>query len=325
VDAPRLAKERAAAREAGGASLMPRRFRKQKIDPVVQTLPNFIQTVNSIRDSWDVAPEESLWFRGQRDAGQSLRPSVYRARYDEDELRYDFARRAVQFPLGWRPASDWEWYFLMQHYGVPTRLLDWSEGALLALHFSLRAHEGATDAAVWMLDPWWLNRETLRRTGLLRRVRTASERDYIQDYLPDPNDKKTAWILRYLPTTYTNARRPRLPAALQPPYIDRRIAAQLSAFTIHGSDKDSLETVARTSNDPHLIKIVVPKSRAASIRRDLVTAGVVETSVFADLEGLAREITSTYRAAQIPKESRRLRLPQRMDESTRLRRRQMSR
>jgi len=39
----------------------------------------------------------------------------------------------------WRPENKWEWYFLMQHYGAPTRLLDWSDGALVlvALYFAL--------------------------------------------------------------------------------------------------------------------------------------------------------------------------------------------
>jgi FRG domain len=34
--------------------------------------------------------------------------------------------------------QDWDWYFLMQHHNAPTRLLYWSDGALIALHFALR-------------------------------------------------------------------------------------------------------------------------------------------------------------------------------------------
>jgi hypothetical protein len=33
--------------------------------------------------------------------------------------------------------QDWDWYFLMRHHDAPTRLLDWSDGALIALHFAL--------------------------------------------------------------------------------------------------------------------------------------------------------------------------------------------
>jgi hypothetical protein len=58
--------------------------------------------------------------------------------------------------------SEWDEYFLMQHYGLPTRFLDWSESALVALYFAVgaepRRHE-PSDAAVWMLDPWWFTSE----------------------------------------------------------------------------------------------------------------------------------------------------------------------
>jgi hypothetical protein len=48
---------------------------------------------------------------------------------------------------------DWDWYFLMQYDGAPTRLLDWSDGALSALHFALRHKRDTEDAYVYVLKP----------------------------------------------------------------------------------------------------------------------------------------------------------------------------
>ena len=50
----------------------------------------------------------------------------------------------------------WEWYFFMQHYGAPTRLLDWSDGDCLSLHFAL-AHSAGSAISLMRLP------ESIRR------------------------------------------------------------------------------------------------------------------------------------------------------------------
>jgi hypothetical protein len=55
------------------------------------------------------------------------------------------------------PLYDRDWYFLMQQYGAPTRLLDWTEGALIGLFFAVKDNPGFYPAAVWVLDAWDLN------------------------------------------------------------------------------------------------------------------------------------------------------------------------
>ena len=109
-----------------------------------RSLSQFVAITTRLSDKW-----EGPWFRGQDHASDRLRPRRYRYyRIDEDEIRSEFKRRAPQLMLGVQPNSDWERYFLMQHYGMPTRLLDWSEGALLALHFALMSNQRRSDAAV---------------------------------------------------------------------------------------------------------------------------------------------------------------------------------
>jgi FRG domain len=56
------------------------------------------------------------------------------------------------------PQNSWDWYFTMQHFGAPARLLDWTEGVLIALYFVVKDSSGEDDPAIWALDPWWLNK-----------------------------------------------------------------------------------------------------------------------------------------------------------------------
>jgi hypothetical protein len=104
-----------------------------------------------------VPVENAVIYRGVSDQSYDLIPSVGRWRgpaesrlHFERQVFEDFKNRAIGY-LPIQPRNDWEWLFLAQHYGLPTRLLDWSSSPLVALHFALRG-ENATDLAVYALN-----------------------------------------------------------------------------------------------------------------------------------------------------------------------------
>ena len=114
-------------------------------------ITGFLGHVQEIRKCWfDGEDAIGPWFRGHQKADWLLKPKLYRDRnYGqvaemnvEDEIREEFIKRAPilceTLPDGSEERTEWEWYFIMQHFGTPTRLLDWTEGALIALYFAVR-------------------------------------------------------------------------------------------------------------------------------------------------------------------------------------------
>ncbi len=81
----------------------------------------------------------------------------------EARLFEEFKRWAVQLSE-YDGDDDWYWYLLLQHTGGATRLLDWSDGALMALHFAVRNPEDddkKADAFVYVLESYRLVAERL--------------------------------------------------------------------------------------------------------------------------------------------------------------------
>jgi hypothetical protein len=106
------------------------------------------------------------WFRGQIDSTWKLVPKVWRS-YDALRERYLanlFYQRAKLRHASFPDDKDYAaWLALMQHYGLPTRLLDWSDSALIAAYFAVKYERDMSrtaqscDAAIWMLQPETLN------------------------------------------------------------------------------------------------------------------------------------------------------------------------
>jgi hypothetical protein len=244
----------------------------------------FVEIVSEVRDKWGLK-EVLPWFRGQASAEWHLIPKFYRqqdkremSRYIEDNIREEFITRAPTLSADVKPTSRWDWYFLMQHHRAPTRLLDWTEGALIGLYFAVREKPGYHDAAVWVLDPWELSLRVLRRDEVIPPGDPGTSREDRQRYDP------------WLPERFARGKKwPRLPVPVYPSHIMRRIGAQRSCFTIHGSDQYGLDEIAEGIKCP-LVKITIPSWHAKAIGRSLDTCGVDETTVFPDLDGLSKSV-----------------------------------
>lgn len=260
---------------------------------IVESLPEFIERVSEIEKGWSPKEEPwGLWYRGHHKAFWSLQPRLYReldsdddAREADDEIREDFIKRAPSL-TDRKPENPWEWYFLMQHYGALTRLLDWTEGALIALFFAVNENRGYHDAAVWVFDPWWLNKKVVKVTEVIPPGSpglSEKDREKYKPWLPDRFDSKRL--------------RREFPVAVYPNYIDRRIVAQRSCFTIHGSRRASLEQLFRERGD-HLTKVIIPSYAVAKIKQQLEMSGINESTVFPDLGGLAHSVSEDYQPEQ---------------------------
>ena len=95
-------------------------------------------------------------YRGMTSADYPLIPKIGRVippdavgsrEKNEQEILRLFKQRAFQY-LDFTPASDWDWLALGQQYGLPTRLLDWTENPLVAAFFAVN-EESPADGVIY--------------------------------------------------------------------------------------------------------------------------------------------------------------------------------
>lgn len=173
----------------------------------------------------------------------------------EKQILNEFKRRARIF-LPTRPASDWEWMVIGQHFGLPTRILDWTENPLVALYFSIR--------------------EKIDGDGMLYAYRHGTPEIDIES-ASDPYAISAIELLR-------------------PPHLDQRVIAQQSVFTAEpsgllaggGREKSELRYWHVSASEKHRIKTELEKlgisestlfpglsSLAAEIKEHFSTARII--------------------------------------------------
>ena len=250
-----------------------------------------------------------LWFRGLPDSSYKLLPSMYHPDKFlditlESFLMNRFKQNAHQF-LDFRPQGEWEWLFLMRHYGLPSRLLDWTESPLVALFFAIHKLDQSnratlptdTDGALWCLLPTKLN-EAARISNPIEIPMFSDEEGR--------NDLAQSQMDNYRPSRINiqidsrNRRGGRsgsstnvAPLAGIAIRTSRRIQAQQGVFTIHHSDPTPVEAVG---DGTHAWRYIIPKDKKEDLAKELQRLRVNALSVFPDLDNVAAYAEEVVRA-----------------------------
>ncbi|OXA98072.1 hypothetical protein B0A75_15510 [Flavobacterium oncorhynchi] len=249
------------------------------IEPVT-TITEFLKNIEEL-----TANNEKLWFRGLENSNFKLCPSIYRPPFAsnvEEHFLNKFSSRAIPFlTSSYSGYEYWHWLFLMQHHGVPTRLLDWSSSAITALAFAVlyrdEKHKDA-DAVVWCLNPILLNDENRIRVKLID-----------NEKIPDITLKK-----ELLPTYKFNATGVvKYPVAITGPLNNSRIVAQKGTFTLF-PDTEAFNLEDTEGASEFLTKITLCKDHIESLKRQLSTLGVTESTIYPELSSLALEIKREF-------------------------------
>ena len=250
---------------------------------MINSIEEFIIQIRKEYSEWKTGTFP--WFRGEPESKTPLLPRVYRKKpdgsyHDENQLLQFFRMKAHSLAQGNVPPRSGhtdQWLFLAQHHGLPTRLLDWSEGALISLYFALLHN----NPIVWMLNPIGLNRLSVNTHS------SNKDNEYPLTWIIYDDERINIGSENIRGAWEHDIRGVNLPIAVHSTNIHPRMSAQKSCFTVHGKTKDSLNNLV---GDKIIRKFILNPSKAETMQSELRMLGVSQSTIFPDLDGLSKEL-----------------------------------
>lgn len=233
-----------------------------------------------------------LW-RGHANIRWKLTAEVFRRTKDGRNyvevtlIRYFMAQaesRSIKCP---NVNDSLGWLMLARHYGLPTRLLDWTNSPLVALYFaSLDDPDNPTaDGCIWAIAPGILN---FQMTGEHRLF--APDEKEIQETANIAFEVDHSELRRKTKAMISRA------LASGTREIDPRILVQHGSFTVHSDGAPLCGMRYKLNRKGKLVPwrccFRIPAKSKAAIRATLSNFAVTKASLFPDLGALAEYLKS---------------------------------
>lgn len=252
-----------------------------------------------------------LWaFRGQQDSSWDLSPSLERAigsglesKPCEQQIIEVFKRRAHHFLPDPPPLTNFiEWLALLQHFGGPTRLLDFTRSFYVAAFFAME--KASTDSAIWCVNTYALNRAFLgqyQAEGSIPFWQRPHRMAAVAEHLIE-KDENGQFVFEVEPFRLNERLAIQQGLFLCPVSTYCSFKSSFAAtFGAQASEFESGETVTYSTlmaaqplqkavDDAALIKVVLPLALRTEVMTDLWKTNVTAATLFPGLDGFARSL-----------------------------------
>lgn len=213
-------------------------------------------------------------------------------------MMFECRRKASTLNVPFAETEYPSWLFLMQHHGLPTRLLDWTESSAAALFFAVenwREYKHSNCAGRFHPVVWVLNPHSLNWVGLGGTIIPGTAED---EAVRSHGKKDTEWSRKNLIAAFTDEIEPhKNPIAFQCKNIHVRMQVQRSRFTAHGSDKRSINDIFTGTDliDSGVFTCInVDPDKSNIIADELRELGISHSTLFPDLEGVAKDLAENF-------------------------------
>lgn len=302
-----------------------------KVKNNISCISDYLSTINELNKSYTTQGMANIpcsckfIYRGVSNEEYKLLPSIFRKTHDNDitgnefvdnksytsyttekRILQNFIAEACSY-INCDPSHDLhKWAEYAQHYGAPTRFLDWSENPMVALYFACRYDKpdyqekggiGGKDATVWMLH-----------LGNYRRFANQ-----VNNIIFSSDRKKELSVAEVINKIYEGQILIKYPIIYTPYYTDLRMSAQSSMFMVWGEREEPLEaffsnntmrsnmekgnkrTFGNHQTEELIFKFHIYASEKQSILRELDNCGINEKTLFPGIDGVGRYVEMKYR------------------------------
>jgi hypothetical protein len=230
---------------------------------VITSFDHYVQVISKLKGHFS---DELILFRGQpcdkpllpKIGRDEIKKTISDLKKFENGIFEDFKKRYQAYSRK-DFSNEWDLLALAQHHKLPTRLLDWTASALVALWFAVEKEIDGDCGIVWFFQP---------------------EEEHIIT-----NQEKSEDIFTRRATKI-----------FSPNHISERITAQQGWFTCHviTSENNIIAVENNRKYSKKLKRLIIHNKLFPEMRLMLETMGINASTVYPDLTGLSQYLQWKY-------------------------------